>query len=506
MEDLSRIDAEAVAAAEEAGLSGAAGNVAQTCPDVTLEVGIFFDGTLNNRFNTLSRSRNDDSYRSALSNPALLYDLYKSGNEHDEPNACGGVGRRFRSFYVEGPGSLRGKEDDQPGYAFGRDRRSGVEARVLQAFRGLLVEIGLQGGAPNIRKVVFDVFGFSRGAAGARYFVNAIRARRIAYDPWGPGDYTERLPSGLEIEIRFLGIFDTVAAIGTAADERNDSVNVHLSTAQVTGRIYHLTAQDEYRRNFRLNHNLEAGSKLRAAGPQSGTGGDAMGLPGAHSDVGGGYENVLRLPGDPPPGIDGHARTGDTAPLGDQRTEMSYDLSELRRRQAATRAADLSPGSNAALERDFVREGFMRAGETTGGVVRRTSPIRSRPVTVGAQGRTFSREIHEYDEQLALHRPWVRLGLSRVPLRLMLEAARARVDGALLPMPNSTNYAIPPDLPHVEAMRAGRVTSMQRAEILRGFGQVSMKDGGRASTDRIGHQPETGRRRVIYGNRAGQAV
>ena len=60
---------------------------------------------------------------------------------------------------------------------------------MLGAFQILLRQIGDVGGTSMLDKVVLDVFGFSRGAAAARYFVNCIRARRVAYDPWGPGDY-----------------------------------------------------------------------------------------------------------------------------------------------------------------------------------------------------------------------------------------------------------------------------------------------------------------------------
>ncbi|KIT16872.1 phospholipase effector Tle1 domain-containing protein [Jannaschia aquimarina] len=510
MNDLTKIDAAASAAAGEEGLGGELGNVAQTCPAMTLEVGVFFDGTLNNRFNTRSRARNDDSYRNALSNPALLFDRYKfrngTRNGHDIPNACGGVARRFRRIYAEGAGSVRGEEDDQTGYAFGMGRRSGVEARVLDTFRRLNAEILLQGGPPNLEKVILDVFGFSRGAASARYFVNAIRARRIRYDPWGPGDWTETLPAGLDVEIRFLGIFDTVAAIGDAADDDNDPINVHLKTEQATGRIYHLTAEDEYRRNFRLNHNLERAKMRRTVGLISGTGGDSLGLPGAHSDIGGGYEVALRLPGDPPPGEGGSARTGDTAPLGRMERRVFYSREEALAAQARTRAEDLRPGANAEIEADFVREGFLRPNETQGGVVRHMGEIQVRTVRVSARGQTFVRTLYEYDEQLALHRPWVKLGLSRVALNMMYEAAVEQVDGAFLDLPNTEDYRIPSDMPHVAAMRAGTVTPAQRADILRNFGHVSMKDGPITSSEWLGHRPDEDRERMIYPNLSNRAI
>ena len=103
--NLGDIDKAAQAASSDAGLQGETGNLAQTCPKTVLEVGVFFDGTLNNLYNVEDGSRKDDSYQASKSNPALLYELYKDRRDYDEENACGGIARAFRSTYVEGPGS-----------------------------------------------------------------------------------------------------------------------------------------------------------------------------------------------------------------------------------------------------------------------------------------------------------------------------------------------------------------------------------------------------------------
>ncbi len=478
MTGLNAIDATASEAAANAGMEGEMGNAAQTCPDATLEVGVFFDGTLNNRFNVLSRARSDASYQNALSNPALLFPFYKNDPIYNERNACGGIGRAFRSIYVQGPGSTAGREDDQTGYAFGMGRQSGVESRVLWGFQQLLARIRGMGGAPHLNKVIVDVFGFSRGAAAARYFVNCIRARRIRYDPYGRGDYTETLPDDLEVEIRFIGIFDTVAAIGDPADEDNDPVNMHVKTAQVTGRIYHLTAGDEIRRNFRLNRNVPGG-------------GDTLELPGAHSDVGGGYRGA-----------------GDVAEL-DSVSRRSFPTRRAAEAaQAATRRADLAPRANAADEAVFVREGWMNASEPTGGIVRHMTPIRAVRVMVGGPGVPRLITRYAYDEQRALHRPWVQIGLSRIALHMMHEAAVAEVDGAFLPLPaEQPEYVIPAGLRSYEsAIRSGTLSGAARATVLRNYGHVSMKDGPVLSSNYQGHRAQRGRRRVEYRNRPGRAI
>ena len=476
MNALVDIDSWAAAAASDAGMAGETGNIAQTCPKVTLEVGVFFDGTLNNRFNVALNNRDDQqSYTNALSNPALLWRYYKHGSEYDVRNSCGGVDRTFRSIYVEGPGSTRGEDDSAIGYATGMGA-TGVEARVLEGFRNLLRQIGLAGGAPNIRKVVLDVFGFSRGAAGARYFVNCIRARRIRYDPWGIGDFTETLPEGLEVEIRFLGIFDTVAAIGDARDDDNDPVNVHLKTAQVTGQIYHLVASDEYRVNFRLNRNWEGG-------------GEYFHLPGAHSDIGGGYRDA-----------------SDSAPLSGKSRRVFSTRATAEAAQARARAEDLAPGANRQAEAVFVREGWLRANETEGGIVRKFSPVEE--IVTYTEYGTEPSVYYAYDEWLALDRPWVEIGLSRVALHMMHERAMQFVNGAFLPLPtDDENYVIPAGLKPYEAeIRSGSLSASRRAEVLRGYGHVSMKDGSLFGSDYWGHRPMRGHIRGEAPNQSGRAI
>ncbi|ARC89603.1 phospholipase effector Tle1 domain-containing protein [Rhodovulum sp. MB263] len=453
--------------------SGGVGNISQSCPKVILELGVFFDGTLNNRYNVIAQSREDASYQNALSNPALLYDRYKNGPVHDEPKSESGNARSFRAIYVEGPGSTRGEEDDMTGYAFGQGRKSGVETRVLWGFKQVRQQIGLMGGPPALEKVVIDVFGFSRGAAAARHFVNSIRAGRAVYDPWGIGDYEETLPRGLTVELRFVGIFDTVAAIGTATDDDNDPLNIHLRSDQVTHRIYHLTAGDEYRRNFRLNRNLPGG-------------GDSFELPGAHSDVGGGYR-------DP----------GDLAPLESTRRRMFSSREEAE----AARSAEL-PDDFAELRQIFVREGWISPDETEGGVVRDLSPIEESVVVVRYGLETFRRHLFSYDERIFLDRPWVQLGLSRIALHMMHEAAADHVEGALLDLPTENeDYRIPEALgPYEARIRSGSLTGQERAFVLRNFGHVSMKGGASLSGERLGHAPEEDHVRIEYPNRPGLAV
>ncbi len=466
---LNSVDSTAETAARDEGLGGAVGNVAQSCPKMTLEIGVFFDGTLNNRYNVMSRARSDDSYQNGLSNPALLYDIYKSGPAYRERNACGGPAKEFRSIYVEGIGSTRGQEDSFTGYAFGQGE-TGVEARVLEGFRRTLRMLAGLGGSQRVEKVVIDTFGFSRGAAAARYFVNCIRARRCEYDPVGWGDYEEEWPDDVDVEIRFVGIFDTVAAIGRAANEDNGPVNVYVKTAQAD-RIHHITAGNEFRENFRLNRNTPGG-------------GTTQELPGAHSDVGGGYRG-----------------TGDEAPLGRSRQRSFSTRARAEAEQRATRAADNAPGANARAERVWVREGWMRSNETGGGIRRVLSPIQEQliPTRYGMTRR------HNYTEHLMLDRPWVQPGLNTVALHIMHEIALSEQAGLLALPTGDDKYDIPAGLqPFVSEMKNQRVSAASRREILRNYGHVSAKSGNIG--DWIAHSPEPTRIRVEYDNRPGEAI
>lgn len=135
-----------------------------------------------------------------------------------------------------------------------------------------------------IHRIVFDVFGFSRGAAAARHFVNVIDQKAdhplvqaIANSP------DIRLKAGFDwasrddVRFTFVGLFDTVVS------SYNRSVNIQLK-ADCAERVVHLTAQDEVRKYFPLSRITEdvAGTCIPAHFTE-------LALPGAHSDIGGGY-------------------------------------------------------------------------------------------------------------------------------------------------------------------------------------------------------------------------
>lgn len=376
--------------------SAQAGAVVQTCPKVKLEIGVFFDGTGNNEKNAQTGGAKD-SYANARSNVSLLKDLYyNNGKRYDIPNACGDYERRYRSLYVQGIGTEADEEDDFWGSAMGVGER-GVENRVIQAALevGRMITDLSKGVEPE--EVILDVFGFSRGAAAARHFVNGFNAGRLDYTRWGLfNDVHAKLPEGRNVTIRFLGIFDTVAAIAGGIPSDNWDVNVHLKDGSAET-IYHLTANDELRKSFSLNDTANASGSANA--------GEVVRMPGCHSNIGGGYpagfkeEPIIKRP--------------DTG-MGTTRADA---VAKQRTLVAAMRAKS---GADAAV---FVAEGWLTAADVPTSWSVEGGPIE----TVHVPGSMFSpgSTYYSYAVETRMKRPWVSHELSRIALEKMYQKASA---------------------------------------------------------------------------------
>ncbi|OHY79370.1 DUF2235 domain-containing protein [Marinobacter sp. AC-23] len=274
-------------------------------PKVTVEAGIFFDGTGNSRDNTGAFERKVDecltaqaagaiseeacsaeisqlmegSYLNAETNVSKIHTLYQLFST----NTLTVENHRIRT-YVSGVGTKSGKEDDAWAMGTGTGER-GVLAKMESACENLAEQI-YQGAGPRIDNFVLDVFGFSRGAATARHFVNEVKDG--ARGALGQAFQKQSIAWPKTVTIRFLGLFDTVAAVVdilgadfSAHNNNNGEVRVDIA-ADTAQRAVHLTARDEWRYNFSLN-------SLR--GPDGSLPGhfDEWVLPGAHSDIGGGY-------------------------------------------------------------------------------------------------------------------------------------------------------------------------------------------------------------------------
>lgn len=274
-------------------------------PKVTVEAGVFFDGTGNSRDNTSAFERKVDecltaqaagaiseeacsaeisqlmegSYLNAETNVSKLHTLYQPFSTNTLT-----IENHRIPIYISGVGTKSGKEDDAWAMGTGTGER-GILAKMVLGCDELGAYISRDASSP-IDELILDVFGFSRGAAAARHFVNEVRDG--ASGALGQAFQKQGIAWPKTVTIRFLGLFDTVAAVVdilgadfSAHNTNNGEVRVDIA-ADAVQRAVHLTARDEWRYNFSSN-------SLR--GPDGSLPGhfDEWLLPGAHSDIGGGY-------------------------------------------------------------------------------------------------------------------------------------------------------------------------------------------------------------------------
>ena len=264
---------------------------------------------------------NRDSYWNPYSNIVKLHDLYKEKSETDLRTK---KNKYTLKQYVEGIGTEKYKEDSVGGSSMGRGD-TGIIAKVERGIKDLVKEkIAPLPKDKKIYKIVFDVFGFSRGAATARHFCNEVKkpayyVTRTKQDPYdrkgriltkekdlvkhaggilgaelnkiGLKPYEETYNN---IEIRFLGLFDTVVSdlvvkenigykltpffngIPIIAQEYLEDIKTNISGLGIK-KVFQIRANDEWRANFAYTPTED---------------GYTLYMLGAHSDIGGGYAEL----------------------------------------------------------------------------------------------------------------------------------------------------------------------------------------------------------------------
>ncbi len=165
-------------------------------------------------------------------------------------------------FYTKGVGTKHGIIGKIFGGAFG----AGGQERIDEARKSLFANFS--SGDQEI-----DIVGFSRGAALALHFANTI-AKEGVRNPESGERLAEKSP------IRFLGLWDVVAAFGIPID-----IGIPFSRINLGYRLklpdnvkycFHALALDERRQTFR---------------PTRVNGGYEVWFRGVHSDIGGGNDN-----------------------------------------------------------------------------------------------------------------------------------------------------------------------------------------------------------------------
>tara|TARA_R110001599_G_scaffold61252_3_gene170152 strand:- start:1519 stop:4434 length:2916 start_codon:yes stop_codon:yes gene_type:complete len=279
-------------------------------PERILRIGVFFDGTGQNEKNDEYKETRGDKSRT---NIARLFAAY--------PEKTG----ESAKIYVSGVGTLdgawqtpevidNGKDESKLSSAFGVYDDNGAFQKWQILVKELNRIISLLGSDyQTITHLAFDVFGFSRGAALARHFINVLVQeglpdyRRARNAPLGrshlnaAGKHHPNLLGGTHYStysenndgyhrdnqrsssVRFVGLFDTVGSFYLPGDNRNNPFQLHLNSKDI-GRAFQICAHHEYRINFPLS-SLKTKEKLPANFYEEV-------FPGAHTDVGGGYPFV----------------------------------------------------------------------------------------------------------------------------------------------------------------------------------------------------------------------
>ncbi|MFP3676907.1 PAAR domain-containing protein [Pseudomonas sp. SIMBA_041] len=286
---------------------------------ISLRIGVFFDGTLNNANNSVVgqlcgathaikpedldasckpyMADTESSYANDESNIKKLSDLYFSSRDVlDE----GKLHLKFETVYVDGIGTSSGQPDSLLGAAMGRGEM-GVTGKVDEAFKKIgraIYDFSQTYPDSKIVHLTFDTFGFSRGAAAARHFSN-----EVALGQNGPLGNISKIFRGAfhqaynveyqhDVQMGFIGLFDTVPSVGGLANlgyvrsQTQPGLKLYLPR-RLFPNVVQLAARDEIRANFALSRVKPDHLEIT--------------LPGVHSDIGGGYfpeseENLLISP------------------------------------------------------------------------------------------------------------------------------------------------------------------------------------------------------------------
>ncbi|MCT7329317.1 DUF2235 domain-containing protein [Ralstonia mojiangensis] len=315
---------------KRAGASDIAGKQSPSCSK-EIHVALFFDGTNNN----MKRDMPSRSH----SNVVVLFNAHRNDQSEHFRYYMPGVGTEFKE--------IGEKEETDAGKAYAAGGEARIHWGMLQVFNAVcrastetddllqedrmkqlvatksglatawrlgddkMVSIfsdlqkrllaRIEHARPRITTVNLSVFGFSRGAAEARTCSQWIRKA------------TKMKVGYARLNMRFLGIFDTVASVGLADSSPVGAGFMDWADGTMDigdfENVAHFVAAHEIRQSFPLS-TARIGAKHYPPNTKE------FIYPGAHSDVGGGYG-----PGSQGKGIGGRNDLLSQIPLNDMYTE-----------------------------------------------------------------------------------------------------------------------------------------------------------------------------------------
>ena len=283
---------------------------------VKIRYSVFFDGTLNNKANIDSRlvsadpkdlTNEEKKTAQKLKDNMSHYELDWAQDAYNDNEGVDSFENGYTNIvklerhidtvpaapydlgfasYLEGPGTRDGKSDKMFGYALGTGS-TGVKKKVKKGVDEVVKKIKKKHTDKEtiIELLTLDAFGFSRGAAGARYFIyKALLDGKSVKQQLQDMGYKVK-----KVEFKFAGLFDTVSSHGLSFT--NDTPELKLDSVSFAEQVVHIAAADEHREKFSLTDIQSAKST-----------GIQVYLPGVHSDVGGSYRD------NQPDGMDGNKK------------------------------------------------------------------------------------------------------------------------------------------------------------------------------------------------------
>jgi len=211
----------------------------------TLKIGVFFDGTGNNETFDASDGRDQQS------NVAKLHLLYRTGDfiREDKTEVTA------ESIYIKGIGTYDTQKEydahpierkyDKGGGGGGSERIEDAIKKVTDILNAK--PYGTK--SPKYKIRLIDVFGFSRGSATARDFVNTFIEFKVKKHTRKYGD----------VRFNFIGIYDTVGSFGAPGNDVDwkpwhPDVFDEADTDLIDGKADNYLIIDHNRKNKTLTH------------------------------------------------------------------------------------------------------------------------------------------------------------------------------------------------------------------------------------------------------------